>query len=293
MNGDGLHRVAILVFCQLLLIAVKPACDTLELSNGDRVTGYIIGMDVNTVTIETDYGTLEINRDHIVSGVFSMKQEVPSEGLLCHIVMKDEVSDVSGKDQQIGKYGNPYSGRGPDGSGDSAIYTDGGGDYLQIEATSELNNLKEFSISLWLYLTDTSKTQYVISKWSSTTGSQADGKFALSIKGSNAILYLVDGDGRHHSVVTEDAVEHRQWFHLAVCVATGSVTLYVNGISMNEVPLSFLTLFQDTAPIHLFTATSGAEEDWAKYNMVGGMDRFRLYNRPLTLQEVSLLSEGL
>lgn len=69
-----LFALAAFAAARLMIVAPGLVADRLELDNGDVVSGTIVGLSDGTVTILTDYGTLEIPRERIARGVVEPKR---------------------------------------------------------------------------------------------------------------------------------------------------------------------------------------------------------------------------
>ena len=257
------------------------------LSNGDRITGHIVSMDENSVIITTPYGELSINRKQVVKGTFLTIPDIPTDGLLFEFTFEDSFHDTSGNDITLTPIGEISFSTGVNQS--LSVFSDGSGQYLRIDPAEELNNLDAFSVSLWANLLSNTRTHYLISKWDSTSGTKADGKFAISTKNHDLSCYIVDQEGNHHGLHAPDVMQSSQWNHIVVTFSQGILVVYVNNNQSVEAEFDFAPLFVDDAPIIIFTAKSNTEDTWSFYNVRGYLDNVRLYNRALTAEEVDIL----
>ena len=278
--------------------SVSAVSDTLELRNGDRITGHIRSMDEDHIVVETEYGVLEIDRLFVVSGALSPEKEIPKDMLLFHYDFEGNFLDTSGNGHIMQEHGGVTFVSGPSGpefsaAENSAAYADGSGQYLEISATDATNAVDTFSLSFWIRLHDAEKFQFIVSKWASTTGTTADGKFALSHRQGNLTLYVVDETGTFHSVSARTAVLPDVWTHIAIVVGQETASIYVAGEPAKEAHLGFTLLYHDTSPIHFLTASTGTNPDWARYNVVGAIDGIWLFGRQLTPDEIQTLAESL
>ncbi len=282
-----------MAFFLLLLPCVCAFSDTLELSNGDRITGHITSMDEDYVVVKTDYGEIKIDRSHVVSGSFGPQTAIPTEGLLFHFDFEGDFADMSGNSYAMESRNGVTLVAGVDNKAQSAASADGSGQYLEVQTGEELDGLNTFSLSFWILIRDAAKFQYLVSKWSSTSGENADGKFALSCGGGHLALYVVDEQGAYHSVVVNNVVSLNEWTHVAVVLEPGAVRLFADGDLVRESSLGFQSLYRDNSSILFLTAATGSSPDWSRYNVVGAIDKIRLYNRALSEAEVRTLAEGL
>jgi hypothetical protein len=279
----------------LIISSIISFSDELELLNGDKITGKIIYMDEEIVKIETEYGILDVDRNYIKSGTFSSGDSLQTgstgltdSGLLFEFLFNNNFNDTSGNNLELQNTGVVLL-NGIEQINNTGIYSVGTGQYLTVTSTEKINTLNEFSLSLWVSFQKEDKVQYIISKWNTTTGEQAKGKFALSYYQGSIYFYIVDSDGYYHMLVTGNAVSINQWHHIVALCQPGKLTLYVNNSMVAEESYSFKELLQDNSPIYFLTAKTGSQFSWSQYNVTGFMDNIRLYDRILSAGEIEQL----
>jgi hypothetical protein len=276
----------------LLLVAVAWAAggvsaDRLELANGDIITGTIERMDSETVTIATEYGVLQIDRDAVIGGAFGRPIEEPTD-LLLHLPLDGDLSDHAG-DYVVVNNGMRFV---ADAAGmpESAMRSDGSGTYLSIAASEELNRLNTFTVAFDIRLEENSSTQYLVSKWTRAEGSTADGKFTVQSSGGGITFYVVDSEGMYHWVSAQGVLTQNQWHSVALTFVSGRAAIYVDGLAVANGRFDSTDLLTDTAPLLIMTAEAETEDRFGHYNTVGSIDDVRLYGRALSPDEVAGLS---
>ena len=105
----------------------------------------------------------------------------------------------------------------------TSMYFDGTGDYI-ITTQQELGT-QDFTIELWMYATTASNTGI----FESRSGPATDG-FTLTAY-TSSVIRIWSGSALISSTNTTYL---NQWTHLAVCKASGTTTLYINGVSVGS-----------------------------------------------------------
>lgn len=287
----------------LALITAGIYADSLEMANGDTITGSIIAMDLETVTIQTVYGKLTVDRTY-VSGLFleNQKSDFAAEGIVFEYLFNESLQDSSSNKLNGENNGLSFV-YGFDGSTNSAINSTGNGTFGVIKNTSQLSDLSSFTIEFMVKPVQVNKTQYLISKWTNTDGDKAVGSFALSYSRGALVLYLTEspsGDGgpgddevpqegqRYVSAVLRNALTVNEWQHVAITYLGGFVRFYVDGVLKSEQNTGINGLGHDDSPLYIMTAAKG--EDMKAYNFIGYMDNLRMYNRSLDESEIQLIT---
>jgi hypothetical protein len=302
------YSLCILVY---ILSIISPLfADSLELNNGDMISGTIIRIDEEKVCIKTEYGLLEIKREYVSKGIFSGSEEnppekeehiqitensadseesVPKQGLLCEFLFNRNLIDTSGYGYMLQNNNNVQFTSGMDGRELSAVTADGTGKYLSLESFKELDECHSFSISLWVYMRNSKKSQYLLSKWTSSKGEKAEGKVALNIKGSMIRCFVVDISGYHHNLQAATSLTPLQWYHLVVTCDMGEICIYMDNKIVGKKRFNFSRLKNDNSPLFLFTAKANNKQTWSYYNCDGMIDSLRIYDRLLTEKEIESL----
>ena len=110
-------------------------------------------------------------------------------------------------------------------------YFDGSGDYLSVasNAAFTLGSSSDFCIEGWIYSTGTPGTDAVIAgTWQNGSTTYAN-RWLLSLRTSGTAIYWWDSTGSPG--ITYTGITTNQWVHIAVVRNSGTITLYVNGVS--------------------------------------------------------------
>jgi hypothetical protein len=303
-------KKTILFFCILFFSLHMTTADELELSNGDTISGIIISIDENDIVIETEYGTLTIKRRFVTRGTFTgngedmsssddhmttdpalpgLPDNIPVKGLVCELLFDSTLTGVRGTDYTIKNVNNVPFCKGIDGIEDHAISADGSGMYLVLENHRELDAATSLSVSFWVFVENWEKTQYILSKWSSTEGEKAEGKFAIQTKQGFILCYIVEPSGTYHYIHTEKPIKLHEWNHIVITFHNGQTRMYMNNQLTGEKTFGFTSLKEDSSPLFILTAKSVKGNKYAYYNLTGMLDNVRIYNRPLTDDEIAAL----
>ncbi len=108
-----------------------------------------------------------------------------------------------------------------------SIYFDGTGDSLyQVASPNYTFGTGDFTIEFWLYFNSTSNRQDLI--WISTTGAATD-RLGISwnLSAGNLTYYISPTIGNAINYAWTPVAG--QWYHIALCRASGSTKLFVNG----------------------------------------------------------------
>jgi hypothetical protein len=277
-----------LLFLSALLFIASTLCpaDTLELENGDRITGKLVSMNEDTVTVKAEYGTLVIKRAFIKKGLFAMQAAIPRQGLVLELLFSGNLTDTSGSNIKLANNGGSFV-SGKDGGVSSAIGSDGAGKYASIAKARIIDSLDSFSISFWFTVTNQVKSQYLVSKWDSTTGNTADGKFAVLYKGGYVTCYAVDKAGSYYTVKNEESLEAERWNHVVFTSDMGNLTLTINGKKVSDKKYGFGASGKSEAQMYLLTAKAANDPKLAFYCTEGAIDNLRIYDRPLSEKEIA------
>lgn len=195
-------------------------------------------------------------------------------GLVAYYPFNGDASDESGNNNNGTVYGAELTSD-RKGNADKAFLFDGIDDYIEIEHSASLNLSKQLSISFWAKL-ETDGPYYfpyhIIEKhpcwgigqreddinWGITTGA---GNFPTS-----ALTF-----------------EFNKFYHFVMIYDGSNLSTYCNGELKASTPANGL-LVQNTNKVYISRYNFGGD-----YFFDGTLDDFRIYNRALTEQEVSVL----
>lgn len=273
-----------------LLVATVSWADRLELNNGDVITGTIESLDAETVTIRTDYGLLEIDRDAVRRGEFGLVGDDLTQPLMFGFDFNGSLQD------SVGAYSVTNNGMrftvDRHGQAASALRSDGNGTFLSLAATPELNGLNQFTLFFRVYLDDLGVRQYLVSKWNRADGETADGKLTVQAGGGDLTLYLVDPGGTYHRLTARSILAAATWHDIAITFSGGRAGIYVDGQLATSARYEFSELFADDSPFLVMTAVAQTDNPYVYYNAIGSIDDLRLYSGALSPDEILGLSSS-
>jgi hypothetical protein len=171
-------------------------------------------------------------------------------------------------------------------SGSSVLF-DGTDDDVLLPADI-VASLSDFTIATWVYWTNTSKNWTRIFDFGTGTGRY----MFLSPRGSDGLARFsitTSGGNGEQRVLSTAALPGNQWVHVAVTLAGGTLTLYVNGAAVNST--TGLTL----APFRLGPTGQnwlGRSQYSSDPRFAGQIDDFRIYRGALAAAQVLALSQS-
>jgi hypothetical protein len=116
--------------------------------------------------------------------------------------------------------------------GGSSMYFDGTGDYLKsVPSAGNILRAGNFTIEFWLYPSDTDSAYRALvssENYSSTTGGWSLYQYGTSIQFWLSSVYPA-------TLTASSAITASTWQHLALCRASGTLRLFINGTSVASV----------------------------------------------------------
>jgi hypothetical protein len=286
----GIRHLLVLTFAWALTLAAAIAgADELHLKNGDYISGHIISMDEDTVILSTSYGELTIDRSQILSGSFSSEEATPEGSLEVELLFDGDPEIPEGSTMTIAEYGVQRS-TGADGEPDSSVRSAGDGSYIELAGSPQLDSAEDLTISFWVFPRESTRLQYILSKWETGEDGAADGKFAVGTRYSALYVYLMDPSGEYHLESFEEIIPTAAWTHVAVVFDAGVLTVFQDGMLAGRSELPFSTLRESSSPLYVMTAKASTEDVWSYYNLDGTLDNLRIYSRALTDGEIADLA---
>jgi hypothetical protein len=167
-----------------------------------------------------------------------------------------------------GKYGNGFS-------------FDGGDDYIDAGNNSAFNfTSQDFSIAMWIKPDTVSTEKILFSKGLY----QTDGYYLYQTATAGLSLKTNQSGVAQTSTTSNGSISSGQWQHVVVTRAGSTVTIYVNGMDTTSTHATHInpTTSARTAKIGMYDSLNYLGYD-------GTMDDVRVYNRALSVGEVSQL----
>ena len=170
-----------------------------------------------------------------------------------------------------------------------SIALDGVGDYVDSGTTSYLQNLTEFSISIWAKQPTATSTKCLIGDWNFNTS----GNFALetgtaSGGATKLTFYIRELNGTIRTTTTQNYVfTENVWNHIVVAFNSGTLNIYVNGIAQGlSVPALPSSLAYNDGTLDI-----GYFEGLGRY-FSGNIDEVSIFNSELSASDVTTIYNG-
>jgi hypothetical protein len=175
--------------------------------------------------------------------------------------------------------GQSFSGNGLNGKINRGLFFNGSSDYISAPFSSDLNP-DLFSLTLWAKVTG-SQGAY------RTPISSRDSGLGFIIYATNANIWsLWTGSGVGYSSTNGAAVVLNQWTFVCATYDGTTLTLYIDGEDSNSSGNPYL---KNTA--RELRIGAGNNEAGATYFFHGALDDIRVYNRALTVSEITTIYE--
>jgi len=167
------------------------------------------------------------------------------------------------------------------GNSNSAYYFDGIDDYIQIPDDDILSPVdNRISISAWIKVYS-SYNKYILYKGSTRYNREYAVGIRLDTLASFHINNLGGWDSNQAGIWSNSKISNDTWYHIVGIWDGSQITIYVNGEYENTRNLSFTIGNYDS---DLYIGTYGGKI--SEYAICGVIDDIRIYNRPLTANEV-------
>jgi len=170
-----------------------------------------------------------------------------------------------------------------------SIALDGVDDYVDCGSTSYLQNLSEFSVSLWAKQTTATSTEDFIGDWNyNSSGNFAIETGTVSGNATKLNFYIRQLGGTVRTITTQNYVfTENVWNHIAITFNSGTPNIYVNGtaqgLSVPSLPTS-LAYGNGTINIGRFRGLGR--------NFTGGIDEVSVFTSELSQSDITTIYNG-
>jgi hypothetical protein len=163
---------------------------------------------------------------------------------------------------------------------------DGSTDYIDCGSSSYLQNLTQFSVSLWAKQTTATSTQCLISDWNfNTQGNIALETGAASGGATKLTFYIRINSATIRTTTTQNFVfTENVWNHIAITFNSGTLNIYVNGIAQGlNLPSLPTSLVHNDGTLDI-----GYFEGLGRY-FSGYIDEVAIFNTELSSTDVTAI----
>jgi hypothetical protein len=179
---------------------------------------------------------------------------------------------------------------------DSALYLNGQGEAVTVEADGELSGFSSLTLACWFKLEPDSPAgaSYLISKLDGSAASYAGSSYYLSLnRHPTGETELAGGLFSGEDVVPENhgqaaftaMLDTDQWYHVVLVWDGHFVTLYLNGEPVASAAFNKTALNASPDTPLTFGASSGAAADFFQ----GSLDDIQIYRHPLSTNDIAIL----
>jgi len=203
-----------------------------------------------------------------------------------------DTATISGTQVQDSS-GNAYNGTLSNASSitgrtNQALSFSGTGSYVSVPDNAVFQLTHDLSISVWVKSTNSTQLQNFVGKYNDTG---AESGYLLQLSSAGVLTVQIGGNNLASgtkSVADTTHINDGNWHHIAVVIPMGqNVKIYVDGTlssTTNQVPTSS----GDGSTVYLGTSPN----EYYGSPFTGSLDEVRIYNRALTVSDVSSLASG-
>ncbi len=210
----------------------------------------------------------------------------------------ETAADASGNSRNLTRRDNGGTGWAPTADariGNSAFHAGGDRVYFEAGTGDFINGLSQFSLALWV------KSQwpgtdrgFVLGKWDNNNDSLFNFRYddeGWRGKADNCILAgIMTTEGEHIIETSEDSTS-TDWQHLVFTwTSGGTISVYIDGV-LDTLSYTGAAVGGTITEVVSFTIGRGSRTTNSR-GWRGYIDDVRLYNRPLTQAEITLLASG-
>lgn len=216
-----------------------------------------------------------------------------TEGLVLHYPFNGDAEDASGNNLHASLENGADFGQGRSGDDDQALMVDGNDEYAVSQRSGLLRTPRYFTVSAWIKISDfDEKSSRAIA--AQGTFYDTTGNWQFFVREEKGLILSVNNSGSWEggtdpgSIRMGSSLPTDQWTHVAATFDHSEVSFYVDG-QLEKTGTLGATAFNNTDDA---IKIGEREYSHAENDFEGSIDDFRLYDRALSEEEVTSLSEA-
>ena len=274
-------------------------------TTGDPIEGVIVSNGIRTDTTDAggNYTLLKVYADSVYtvtaskSGYLALSVDdvVVTEGntttvdfvlteasdLVCFWSMEETAGTIAYDSSVNLNHGDIYGPISTAGKKELAFQFDGTDDYITVPKSASIDGIVE-SITLiaWVKIPATSR-HTILSRWDYASGDERSFEFDVE---DGTVWFGLSGDGSDGTFLNSgSSITPDTWTHVAATSDGTTMKIYINGILDPETKNAPSSIYPSAADIQIGRWLTG---DWY-YPFNGSMDEVKIFNRALSVQEIS------
>jgi hypothetical protein len=216
------------------------------------------------------------------------KLTIPTEGLVAFYPFNGNYKDESDNGLDLKKFGEPTLTCDRHGIQNKAYLFNGNTDYFYHDECDLLKPITDFTLNCWINSSGMDDAQDVILSTFDDAYTSLGG-YQLSIGGNNEVVFEVRNSGNYDIAVPRtpfDVTYKDKWIMVTAIYTSNEAKLYIDGSFANSFPHSDKIGY---GIINNFWIGTNPHAFDSRRMYKGSIDDIRIYNRALTIQEITLL----
>ncbi|MFC1977792.1 LamG domain-containing protein, partial [Chloroflexota bacterium] len=168
----------------------------------------------------------------------------------------------------------------------SALSFDGVNDYVEVVDSASLDVTEQISLEAWIMPKGQYRTENIVGKWGNT--SRQTGTYTLNLRSGKPELELSRYGNDWVSVISPNALDPDQWYHLAGTSDGNWARLYVNGTLVHELTLPDYPYTIHTNDQPVAVGAIAEADTYIRWFFYGIIDEVAIWSKALTSEEIQL-----
>ncbi|MFC1966998.1 LamG-like jellyroll fold domain-containing protein, partial [Chloroflexota bacterium] len=166
----------------------------------------------------------------------------------------------------------------------SAYSFDGVNDYVEVVDSTSLDITEQISLEAWIMPSGQSRTENIVGKWGNT--SWQTGTYTLNLRDGKPELELSKYGNDWVSIISPNALDLDQWYHLVGTSDGNWARLYVNGTLVDEIELPNYPYTINTNDRPVAIGAIAEADAYIRWFFYGIIDEVAIWSKALTADEV-------